>query len=79
MSHAALTNNLQSVSQPSSNASIIAQGDHQEVVMGILPFFHIYGAVAIMLISMFNGAHVVTLPKFDPKLFVSSLSKNKVN
>merc|ERR1712002_1229943 len=28
---------------------------------------------------MFNGAHVVTLPKFDPKLFVSSLSKNKIS
>jgi acyl-CoA synthetase (AMP-forming)/AMP-acid ligase II len=36
-----------------------------DVLLGLLPFFHIYGMVVIMLASLYQGATVVTMPRFD--------------
>jgi len=36
-----------------------------DVVLGVLPFFHIYGMVVIMNLSLHVGATVVTMPRFD--------------
>ncbi len=36
-----------------------------DVLIGILPFFHIYGMLVIMNLSLHVGATVVTLPRFD--------------
>src|SRR5688572_10543584 len=40
----------------------VGEGD---VVLGVLPFFHIYGLVVIMNLSLYAGATVVTMPRFD--------------
>jgi acyl-CoA synthetase (AMP-forming)/AMP-acid ligase II len=37
----------------------------RDVVMAALPFFHIYGLVVIMKLSLANGATLVTMPRFD--------------
>jgi acyl-CoA synthetase (AMP-forming)/AMP-acid ligase II len=50
----------------------------EDVVLGILPFFHIYGMVVIMNMSLALGATVVTIPRFDPELFLSLIEKYKV-
>lgn len=55
-----------------------AEGDHQDVIMGLLPFFHIYGMLVIMGSGLARGAKIVTLPKFDPKNYVSVLKKTKM-
>lgn len=47
----------------------------QDVVLGVLPFFHIYGMVVIMNMSLGVGATVVTMPRFDPQLFLESVQK----
>jgi acyl-CoA synthetase (AMP-forming)/AMP-acid ligase II len=39
--------------------------DADDVLLGLLPFFHIYGMTVIMLASLFVGATVVTMPRFD--------------
>ena len=39
--------------------------DENDVVIGVLPFFHIYGMTVIMNIAMHRGATVVTMPRFD--------------
>lgn len=49
-----------------------------DVVLGVLPFYHIYGMVVIMNMSLVRGATVVTMPRFDPELFLSSIQKYKV-
>lgn len=36
-----------------------------DVVMGVLPFFHIYGMQVVMNGGLHEGATVVTLPRFD--------------
>ena len=50
----------------------------QERLMCVLPLFHIYGNVVIMMIGLASGASIVTLPKFDPEIFLSSIQKHKV-
>ncbi len=48
-------------------------------LMGVVPFFHIYGIVVVLLSSLYGGTSVVSLPKFQPESFLSAIEKYKVN
>lgn len=52
--------------------------DHQDVIPGILPFFHIYGLSVILLRGLSNGCKIVSLPKFETTGFLSILKDKKV-
>ncbi|KAG1687954.1 putative 4-coumarate--CoA ligase 3 [Nymphon striatum] len=49
-----------------------------DVSLGLLPFFHIYGLVAILLHTIINGGTVICIPKFTPELFMSSIQTYRV-
>jgi len=51
----------------------------EETFLGILPFFHIYGKVVIVLAGLVSGAKIVILPKFEPKLFLDTLQNHGVS
>ena len=42
-------------------------------LVGVLPFFHIYGMVVVMNFGLRRGATCVTLPRFDLELFLRVL------
>ena len=42
-------------------------------LVGVLPFFHIYGMVVIMSFGLMRGATVVTMPRFDFEPFLKVL------
>lgn len=48
-------------------------------VLGLLPFQHIYGMVVVMLASLRAGGNVVTLPKFEPKMFLEAMVKHRIS
>ena len=48
-------------------------------LLGILPFFHIYGMVVVLLSSLYAGTRIVTLPKFEPDSFLSAIEKHRIN
>ena len=48
-------------------------------LLGVLPFFHIYGMVVILFSSLHAGSKIVSLPKFEPELFLSAMEKYKTN
>ncbi|MDZ4699869.1 MAG: AMP-binding protein [Rhodothermales bacterium] len=52
--------------------------DASEVLIGILPFYHIYGMTAIMGLALHAGATVVTMPRFEPEAFLQHLQDNGV-
>lgn len=52
--------------------------NEHDVVIGVLPFYHIYGMVVIMNMSLARGATVVTLPRFDPMQFLELIQKYKI-
>jgi len=49
-----------------------------DVLIGVLPFFHIYGMTVIMNIAIRIGATVVTMPRFDLEEFLTLLQDHKV-
>ncbi len=48
------------------------------VTLGVLPFFHIYGLVVIMNLSLYVGATVVTMPRFDLQQCLQAIEKYRV-
>ena len=48
-------------------------------LIGVLPFFHIYGMEAILFSSLHYGRKTVTTTKFDPELFLLCLEKYQVS
>jgi acyl-CoA synthetase (AMP-forming)/AMP-acid ligase II len=62
--------------------SIVAQLEQIDTIesvempalLGVLPFFHIYGMVIIMMHGLMRGATIVTMPKFEFEPFLKVLS-----
>lgn len=50
----------------------------EEVVLGVLPFFHVYGMTAVMNLSIMQGYKMVLIPKFDMKMVFEAIKKHKV-
>ena len=47
-------------------------------LLGVLPFFHIYGMVVIMNHGLLRGAAVVTLPRFDLETVLRILQDHRI-
>jgi acyl-CoA synthetase (AMP-forming)/AMP-acid ligase II len=47
-------------------------------VVGVLPFFHIYGMVVIMGGALVEGATIVTLPRFELEGFLRTLQDHRI-
>ncbi|HVY80434.1 MAG TPA: AMP-binding protein [Steroidobacteraceae bacterium] len=50
----------------------IERGDLRALI-GVLPFFHIYGMVVILNFGLMRGATIVTLPRFELEPFLKAL------
>jgi len=51
----------------------------QDVVMAVLPFFHIYGMVVIMKLTLAAGGTLVTMPRFDMMDFLGLVQKHRIS
>ena len=51
----------------------------QEVILSVLPFFHIYGFNGILNASIMHGMHIITLPKFTPEDYLACVAKYRVS
>jgi acyl-CoA synthetase (AMP-forming)/AMP-acid ligase II len=49
-----------------------------DTVIGVLPFFHIYGMTVIMNQALRTGATVVTMPRFDLGTFLDLMERHRV-
>jgi acyl-CoA synthetase (AMP-forming)/AMP-acid ligase II len=47
-------------------------------LIAVLPFFHIYGQVVLMAAALWNGATLVTMPRFDLEDFLRILQEQRV-
>ena len=50
----------------------------QDTVLGVLPFFHIYGMVVIMLYSLYRRGTIVCMSRFEMEAFLSAIETHKV-
>lgn len=49
----------------------------EETILGILPFFHVYGMTTVMILSVMLGNRMVLLPKFDVDSALKTIDKQK--
>ena len=54
------------------------QLDPDDVLMGCLPFFHIYGMTVIMNLGLRTGTTIVTMPRFDLEQFLDLIEQHTV-
>ncbi len=52
--------------------------DGDDVLIAILPFFHIYGQTVVMNAALRVGATIVTLPRFDLEAFLGTIERYRV-
>lgn len=52
--------------------------ESSDTTLGVLPFFHIYGLVVVMNVSLHLGATVVTMPRFDLEQCLGAMEKYRV-
>ncbi len=51
--------------------------DTREIVLGVLPFFHVYGMTTVMNLSIMYGSKMILLPKFEPEEVLKTIQKLK--
>ena len=51
--------------------------DGEEVVLGMLPFFHVYGMTTVLILSIMSRNKMVLLPKFDVDIALKTIDKQK--
>lgn len=51
---------------------------HKETYIGLLPFFHSYGMVGLLLSAVESGSKLVTLPRFDVPTFLKAIDDHQV-
>ncbi|MGX9135500.1 AMP-binding protein [Rummeliibacillus sp. JY-2-4R] len=49
----------------------------EEVVMGVLPFFHVYGMTTVLLLSVMRGDKMVLVPKFNVSDTLKTIAKQQ--
>lgn len=59
------------------NAWLYKCEDGQEIVLGILPFFHVYGMITVLILSVMKKSKMVLMPKFDVEDTLKTIDKQK--
>lgn len=54
-----------------------ATSDFQEIIPVVLPFYHLYGLHALMFSKLSLGCKLVTLPSFDPFVFLQTIGHHR--
>jgi acyl-CoA synthetase (AMP-forming)/AMP-acid ligase II len=49
-----------------------------DTLIGVLPFFHIYGQVVVLNLGLAHGATIVVMPRFDMTMFLDMLEQHQV-
>lgn len=51
---------------------------HDDILLCVLPLFHIYGLVVVLNMGLHVGATIVTMPRFDLEQFLGMIEKYRV-
>ncbi|MCM3587603.1 long-chain-fatty-acid--CoA ligase [Mesobacillus maritimus] len=49
----------------------------KETVLGVLPFFHVYGMTTVMILSVLQAQKMVLIPKFDVDTMLKTIEKQR--
>lgn len=51
--------------------------DGEEVFLGVLPFFHVYGMTTVLILAVMKCSKMVLIPKFDLNQMLKAIDKHK--
>lgn len=72
LTHRNLVANMEQVHQPDA----LLHDD--DTVIGVLPFFHIYGMVVVMGLALVEGATIVSMPRFELEAFLKVIQDHRI-
>ncbi|MGW0998994.1 long-chain-fatty-acid--CoA ligase [Streptomyces sp. NPDC002523] len=49
----------------------------EDVIVGCLPLFHIFGQTCTMNVAMYSGATLVLVPRFDPQTVLDAIARDR--
>ena len=49
----------------------------EEKILGILPFFHVYGMTTVLILAVMQGYKMILLPKFDVETALKTIHKQR--
>jgi len=52
--------------------------NESDVVLGVLPFFHIYGMVVVLQLTLARGGTIIAMSRFDMEEFLGAVQKHKI-
>lgn len=70
---------LSQYQHPDFQCAISATDSHQDISVGIIPMFHVFGFTMNYLYALTIGMKVLTFPKFSPSLTISTLKNHKLS
>jgi long-chain acyl-CoA synthetase len=68
---------LANVFQMKAWGAPISMAEGEEVVMGVMPLFHVYGMVAVMHFTVLTGNAMVLLPRWETEQVLKTISRYK--
>ncbi len=71
LTHAGLRHNTQ------VNAAHVQHMTPQDVVVGCLPLFHIFGQTCTMNVALHSGASLTLIPRFDPQTVLDAIARDR--
>lgn len=79
LSHNNLSSNCEAldVKLPFERLIFATTNDYQEVLPCVLPFYHLYGLLVILLSKLALGCKIVSIPKFELNQFLKIVSDHK--
>ena len=79
LTHYNMVANLSQLSHPEVLIEGLRNLENQETTVAVLPFFHIYAMNCIMTFGLRLGGKLVTVPRFEPEMYISCLVNYKVS
>merc|ERR1719219_1575279 len=73
LTHYNMVANMTQLQHPDVTMLRETNDDEQETVFPVLPFFHIYAMNTIMTVGLQIGAKIVTVPRFEPEMYLKCL------
>lgn len=79
LSHNNITSNCEAldVKLPYERLILPTTNDHQEVLPAVLPFYHCYGLLVLMVSKLSLGCKIVSIPKFEQNEFLKTVGEHK--
>lgn len=81
LSHTNITSNCEAFesSLPTERLIMPTTDDHQDVLPVVLPFYHCYGLVVLLVSKLALGCKLVTVPKFEMHNFLQTAGDHRAS